>query len=106
MHDEEIRRILEQVTQEILERMRRNGFYYRSRLRHDPLVWDINNGHCDSWADRAAELIPDSFAVWVDPYHCVLVYDGKFYDADCPEGARQWKDLPMFAQPPPRRPQL
>lgn len=105
MHAEEIRRVLDQVTEEILGRMRRDGFRYRRRLRFDPLVWDINNGHCDAWAERAAELLPGGFATWVDTYHCVLVYDGRFYDADCPEGTRHWKDLPMFAIPPPGRPE-
>ena len=104
MTEEEIRRILTQVTEEILERMRRTGFKYRGRLRYDPLVFDINDGHCDSWAHRAAELLPGAFAAWIDPQHCVLVYDGKFYDADCPQGTEHWNMLPMFAEPPTRRP--
>lgn len=105
MRDEEIRRILDQVTEEILGRMRLNGFYYRKRLRYDPTVWDINDGHCYSWANRAAELIPGSFAQWIDPQHCVLVYEGRFYDADCPQGVNRWRKLPMFARPPIERPE-
>jgi len=105
MHGEEIRRILDQVTEEILGRMRRKGFYYEDELRHDPSVWDINNGHCEAWADRAAELIPGSFAAWMDPEHCVLVYDGMFYDADCVEGKSDYRELPMFADPAHERPE-
>jgi len=105
MHDEEIRRVLDQVTQEILERMRRAGFYYRKRVRYDPTVWDINNGHCEAWAFRAAELIPGSFAAWIDTQHCVLIYNGRFYDADCPQGTQNWEELPMFADPPTGRPE-
>ncbi len=106
MHGEEIWRVLDQVTGEILERMRQSGFYHLGRLRYDPLVWDINNGHCDAWADLAAERLHEgAFSTWVDPYHCVLVFDGKFYDADCPEGAAHWDQLPMFARPPIERPE-
>lgn len=107
MRVEELRRILDQVTQEILDRMRRDGFEYRGEMRHDPLVWDINNGHCEAWAQRAAELIPGAFTAWIDPDvdHCVLVYDGRFYDADCPDGVHRWSQLPMFADPYHGRPE-
>lgn len=105
MHGEEIWRVLDGVTEEILSRMRRDGFYYRKRLRRDPLVWDINNGHCEAWALLAAERLHEAaFPAWIDPYHCVLVFDGKFYDADCPQGTNRWEELPMFADPPIRRP--
>jgi hypothetical protein len=106
MDREELRRILDQVTGEILDEMRLDGFYYQGRKRYDPQVWDINNGYCDSWALRAAELIPGAFTAWIDPDvdHCVLVYDGKFYDADCPDGVDKWSELPMFADPQQDRP--
>ncbi len=107
MHGEELWRVLDQVTEEILDRMREDGFYYQGQLRHDPVVWDINNGHCEAWASRAAELIPGAFTAWIDPAvdHCVLVYDGKFYDADCPRGVDRWSQLPMFADPALERPE-
>lgn len=111
MHGEELRRVLDQVTQEILERMRRDGFVYKGVLRHDPTVWDINNGFCEDWALRAAELLRNrgqrAVTAWIDPDvdHCVLCYDGKFYDADCPDGVDQWGELPMFADPQGKRPE-
>lgn len=107
MHGEELRRVLDQVTEEILDRMRRDGFYYKGVLRFDPIVWDINNDLCFAWASRAAELIPGAFVAWIDPDvdHCVLVYNGKFYDADCPGGVERWDELPMFADPQGKRPQ-
>jgi hypothetical protein len=94
----EFRRILEQVTEELLSRMRRSGFYYEGVLRYDPLVWDINNGRCEEWASLAADRIPDSFPVWMDEQHCVLAYNGRFYDADCIDGEDDYQDLPMFAR--------
>lgn len=111
MHGEELRRVLDQVTEEVLAGMRREGFYYQGdvygpvRLRYDPVVWDINDGKCDTWAGRAAELLrqrgKNAYTAWIDPAvdHCVLVYDGKFYDADCPDGVDLWSELPMFADP-------
>lgn len=107
MNSEEVRRILDQVTQEILDRMRRTGFRVGGEgpVRYDPLTYDINDGHCEAWAFRAAELIPGAFAAWIDPEHCVLVYEGRFYDADCPEGTRHWDQLPMFADPQHERPE-
>ena len=107
MDGEELRRVLNQVTEEILDRMRRDGFYYQGQLRFDPVVWDVNNGHCAAWAKRAAELVPGSFTAWIDPAvdHCVLVYDGRFYDADCPDGVDRWSELPMFADPAHERPE-
>ncbi len=116
MHGEELRRVLDQVTEEILDRMRREGFHVQynvvtgepmDELRHDPTVWDINNGCCEEWAELAADRIPGAFTVWIDPDvdHCVLCYDGKFYDADCPDGVDRWGQLPMFANPQLERPE-
>lgn len=113
MTEEEVHAILLQVTEEILDRMRQNGFYWRGdvygpvRLRNDPIVYDINNGYCDAWAELAAQRIPGAFTAWIDPDvdHCVLVYGGKFYDADCPDGVDRWSQLPMFAHPEEERPE-
>ena len=103
----ELRRVLEQVTEEILERMRRDGFYSEDdgELRFDAIVWDINNGFCAEWAFRAADLIEEAFPAWMDDDHCVLVYRGRFYDADCLDGVDDVEDLPMFADPAGDRPE-
>ena len=91
MHGKELWRILDQVTEEILDQMRRDGFhvYYNfitgepmDELRYNPLVWDISNGRCEQWAALASERIPGGARIaWINPdvNHCVLVYDGKFY---------------------------
>lgn len=101
----EIRPVLEQVTEQILSTMRRDGFYYEDVKRFDALVWDINNGHCEQWAYAAAELIPDAFPAWMDEDHCVLVYQERFYDADCLDGVDDVENLPMFTEPEHPRPE-
>lgn len=52
------RAVLHKVTQDILDRMQRDGWFYgESREpRHDrPTPWHINCGWCDEWAELAAE---------------------------------------------------
>jgi hypothetical protein len=108
MTGEEIGRILAQVTQDILDGMRRDGFIINEGdpVRFDPVVWDINNGYCNEWAALAAERLGENaYTEWIDPYHCVLFYQGRWYDADCPEGEPYWADLPMFADPAHERPE-
>jgi hypothetical protein len=103
----EVRRILDQVTEQLLTEMRRDGFYptIGHGVRYDPLVWDINDGYCAQWAGRAAELIEGSYPVWPTSDHCVLAYQGRYYDADCPDGVDDVDDLPMFADPQGERPE-
>jgi hypothetical protein len=116
MKPAEVRRILQQVTDELLGEMRRDGFYpyvAGSGKRFDPLVWDINNGYCGQWAGRAADLIDGAYPVWIEGYeddghpwyHCVLVYEDRYYDADCPDGVDDVDDLPMFTDPGYERPE-
>jgi hypothetical protein len=67
--------------------------------------YDINNGDCDSFADAlyvAAEQM-GLYVEWFDSYdevglpvHCWVCIDGKHYDAEAPEGAREWRELPIF----------
>lgn len=101
----EIRPILEQVTEDVLSMMRRDGFYYEGVKRFDPQVWDINNGYCEEWAYRVADLVPEAFPVWMDEDHCVLVYRGRYYDADCLDGVDDVDDLPMLSEPGHPRPE-
>ena len=102
-----IRRVLEQVTEEILDRMRHEGFHTEpgAAVRFDPIVWDINNGFCEKWAFLAADRIAEAFPAWIGDVHCVLVYKGRYYDADCLDGVDDVEDLPMFADPLGERPE-
>ena len=92
--------VMRQVRDELLAEMKRDGFWLDRKLRFDPTPWDINNGYCDDFADRCAELINGSEAVDLMEYdeelaHTALLYRGKFYDAECLGGAVSWQDLPI-----------
>lgn len=88
--------------------MRETGFtvYDGGPVRYDPVEWDINNGRCDEWAGLAARRLGvGSCTMWMDPYHCVLFYKGRWYDADCLDGEVDWANLPMFKDPGLDRPE-
>lgn len=58
--DEEIRKALEAVTEEILDRMQESGWFFgesRDRRFDRPTAWHINCGWCDDWADLAASRV-------------------------------------------------
>jgi len=101
-----------EVTQEILAEMRK-GFYYKDQYRHDPILWDIGNGWCEEWAQLVVTRAREAgFAVSWDWYereypdgdssyiadHCVVIFNGRFYDAEAPDGADSVWDLPIWEQ--------
>lgn len=68
-----------------------------------PDVWDINNGWCLVFAETVAERVPgakvvDAADLGADPSVChyVLVHNGRFYDAEAPEGMEAVCDLPIY----------
>jgi len=65
-----------------------------------PTSWDINCGHCEDWAKAVAKKIPGAEVIWLDQYdeniaHCAVLYQGKYYDAECWQGVKNWKSLPL-----------
>lgn len=54
---------------------------------------DINSGECFKWAYIAYSLFED-VELYDLPHHAFVKYKGKYYDAECPEGEENWKDLP------------
>ena len=60
----------------------------------------INNGECDLFVDRVMELCPE--AGWgetdfeTEPGHVYLTHEGRCYDAECPEGVTDYRDLPAI----------
>lgn len=64
----------------------------------------INRGMCEAFAKDIVSIIPDARAVWDDDLdtmiaygsHCVIVYGGRYYDAECPEGSDDFRDLPYY----------
>jgi hypothetical protein len=67
----------------------------------------INDGCCQEWAEDVMALLegaPNKVELWETPFgfadttHSFLRIDGKFIDAECPQGAADHMELPIFAK--------
>ncbi len=76
----------------------------------------INWGNCEDFArsviDALEEIGDEADPIWDDelataeelesegfaPYggHCVILYNDRYYDAECPHGVDDWHDIPFF----------
>jgi hypothetical protein len=67
----------------------------------------INDGDCDSFAVDVARRLPGAVALWdheadVDGEtshyrrHAFVAYQGRFYDADHPDGVDDWRQMKEF----------
>jgi len=73
---------------------------------------DINDGSCDRFAQFVSSQIAVSKCIWGDelteefwgieddcwmshhaPYHCFIVFKGKYYDSESPKGVDHPKEL-------------
>jgi hypothetical protein len=108
--------VLREETERLLTHLRLEGFWYGHkdrRRRHDATTWDINCGYCEDFADAVAAQVPGAEAVWAYdpelhppmfdndpeswlPDHCVVLYEGRYYDAECHEGVDRVRDLPIY----------
>jgi len=111
--------VLERVTQKISDQMRREGWRDDERQKRydEPTVWDINNGYCEDWAMAVEDEVEGAVMYWIEdlapgdlglspvvvdkiaskaPSHAVIVYKGRFYDAQTPEGVESPLDLPLM----------
>jgi hypothetical protein len=74
--------------------------------------YEINNGDCEAFTmdiidelggEDAPRLFMDNTPpdAWGDsdaPEHCWVVYEGRFYDAECPGGVKTREELPIFVK--------
>ena len=70
--------------------------------------YDINNdGCCAEWANEVFSVLQDSehaVEYWEMPFgvgdteHTFLKINGKFYDAECPQGTTDAMQLPIFVK--------
>lgn len=63
----------------------------------------INDGLCEDFAADVATLVPGARPQWADDMddapegaHCVVVYAGRYYDAQCSQGCDAVGALPFF----------
>ena len=82
-----------------------DGYCYLYPVEHS----EINQGLCEDFAADVVALFPGAELLWIgseldlDDFfhpsivHAVARYEGRFYDADCPEGVERWEDLPIFS---------
>jgi hypothetical protein len=71
----------------------------------DPI--EINRGGCADIADIVwrmtkhvadVEITSDEDEDGGEYTHTFLKYDGRFFDAECPDGVDDWRDLPIYAR--------
>jgi hypothetical protein len=86
---------------------------------HPSNAYDINNGLCDQFAFDIMKKIEGSEYFWGDELedefwgmekahgikrwgeehgfgHCFIVFEGRYYDSEAPEGVDHPKDLPFY----------
>ena len=76
----------------------------KDAMRYATLVFDgpaegINSGNCFAWAKIVFDLVEGSKIAGhnIDGYgHSWIEYEGKCYDAECPQGVLFWGNLPFF----------
>lgn len=63
----------------------------------------INNGRCGEFAREVSQRVDDAKVCSYPDYECPgsighewIMHRGQFYDAECPEGVEDWRDLPIF----------
>lgn len=102
----ERRAILAALTERVLDQMQATGWWHwngqAQEIRHDrPLPWDINNGLCQEWAEEAARLV-GGYAFDISPRasHMVLRLGRRYFDAQCLDGVRTLRELPIVRQEP------
>lgn len=65
---------------------------------------EINNGQCEDFALKIASKVEGSSEVCTEnfvefgvlPGHVWILFGGKHYDAECPEGTKNFMMLPIF----------
>ena len=63
-------------------------------------IW-INHGYCHEFAEDLQERFPEATLYYtksgpLTPYHWFIKIDGRYYDAEAPEGVMRIQDLPTF----------
>jgi hypothetical protein len=114
--NEQLRMSMEIATKEILD-IPNVKIFGGDRPDGRPLAdaYDINCGYCEEWAaitrQKYFELTGQSVIEILSdidligdfgevPGHAFIRFEGKYYDAECPEGVDDWRKLPLFTRIP------
>jgi hypothetical protein len=103
--------VFESVRDDLLAEMRDEGPRYHgypgSYPDDFPLPWDINNGSCETYGQMVCDRLPGAEGAWLDeltdadvPGHVVVIFDGRYYDAECVAGVDDWRELPICGHNP------
>lgn len=85
------------------------------KIRDEILTWEephrpttyaqINNGWCADFADAVWRECQRQVEVWndnelgdIDYAHTFLKFNNLYYDAECPYGVLNWRDLPFYSR--------
>lgn len=100
--------IIREETVIVLRRMQKNGFQYKMYWRYDAIIWDINNGYCEDLATKVIRRMGGEtdwlYGLWMEDRgtkfegvsHYVIKYNGKYYDAECPDGVKSLVNIPLY----------
>lgn len=95
--------------------------YYQTE--YDLTPYDTNCGSCEEFAQDVIEHLgleegDEIAACWHDEMpdctaeeawywsHKFILYQGKYYDSECPEGVTEWRELPCFRNHPVPKPEV
>jgi len=101
----EARAVMEGATQIVLSRMRGTGHPDPQPDGINDSPADINSGRCVDWAELVCGVIAGAVMTeWDDPQsgllHTFVHWQGRFYDAERPDGAADVTGLPIFRRYP------
>lgn len=107
----DLRQILIEERDKLLAEMRMYGFFLDRAKRFDATTWDINNGHCEDFADAVESRCPSVSVIWLEDSepslnHCVIRFQGRYYDAECIDGVEHPSQLPIAMNMSKTRPQV
>jgi hypothetical protein len=110
MKEKDFQKILLNARSQVLNRMKEKGFFYKEEegVRYDPILWDINNGWCEEFAILVEKSVPfpETECLWLDDIlpdagsHCVISWRQKYYDAECIDGVKSLRKLPIMTRKP------
>lgn len=75
-------------------------------------AYHINCGLCEDFGADLKSLFPEAISDWGDyftnkdedddvekyMYHCIVFYQGKYYDSEHPQGVENFRDISAFHQ--------